>query len=436
MMFKNFDEFVNCWKTGIKNLPVKKSEAHLLFLVVYPDELVWDLNIEKQTQTTTLMVSGGSSGSGSGHDIQFCYQSQLRDVLKKCHHSHAMIVSVGMVFDMLHNITSIDEFKHFSKSDLFCKAHIMAKPHEPAYLHHQHIDLNVDMWNNIGSPDIFSKHLWRNYDRAKFNFHDDYTPLHLTPEGLPQIDNFSATERSKKSFSYYREYNAVWKDLDNVWEHVDKNDFYFSRFMTRIGSTFYVFNSEPLSTIPDRKYDVFMAPTAGYLTEEYCDRYNFDGKVVFYDYTQENIDLKKKIIEMNMDLEDQGYLAKNSKTNILVDGPSRFIGCSEMLNRSENQKKKIEELRKFQEQMYEDCDIDYWVMNLIEPDYDRIYETVKGKDVFFRSSNIFSYHMSHAYYTIDELCKSYSSLMECLSAANFCWFTGTTPFKQRMEKLI
>ena len=48
-MFKNFDEFVNCWKTGIKNLPVKKSEAHLLFLVVYPDELVWDLNIEKQT---------------------------------------------------------------------------------------------------------------------------------------------------------------------------------------------------------------------------------------------------------------------------------------------------------------------------------------------------------------------------------------------------
>ena len=428
MMIKNFDEFVDLWKTGSKDIRIKYPD--LLFLVVYPDDLVWDFSVEKQTQTTALMVSGSTTGAGTGHDIQFCYQSQLIDVLKKCHQSHAMIVSVGMVFDMTPSMTSIDEFFHFTKSKLFCKAHIMAKPHEPAYLHHQHIDLNVDMWNNIGSPDIFSKRIWRNYDRADFNFHDDYTPLHLTPAGLPQIDNFSETERSKKAYSYpyQRDYNAVWKDLDNVWKYVDKDDFYFSRFMTRMDSTFYVFNSEPLTSIPDRKYDIFLAPTAGYLTEEFVNKYNFNGEVIFYDYTEKHIHYKRKIIEMNMSLEEMEYFSKISKTPIMVDYGAR--------QQSSIQKEQHEEVVKFQLQMSENCDIDYWVMNLIEPDYNKIYKKVKGKDVFFRASNIFGYHMSHAYYTLDRLCESYSNLMECLSAANFCWFTGTTPFKERMAKVI
>ena len=419
----NFDEFVGLWKKETKNIKIKNFDK--LFLVVYPDDLVWDFSIEKQTQTTTLMVSGGSTGAGTGHDVQFCYQSQLRDVLKKSHHSHAMIVSVGMVFDMTPSMTSIDEFLHFTKSDLFCKAHIMAKPHEPAYLHHQHIDLNVDMWNNIGSPDIFSKHLWRNYDRAEFNFHDDYTPLHLTPEGLPQIDNFSATERSKKSFSYYRDYNDTWKNLENV----DHSDYYFSRFMTRMKSSFYVFNSEPLSVnFPEKEYDIFIAPTAGYLTEESVYKNNFKGEVIFYDYTVENIEFKRKILEMNMSLDEINYFAKIKKIPIMND-----YGINV---KSSIQKNRIEDLRDFQEQMCETCDIDYWVMNLIEPDYNKIYEKVKGKNVFFRTSNIFGYHMSHAYYTLEELCKSYSNLKECLSSANFCWLTGTTPFKERREELL
>ncbi len=106
MMIKNFDEFVDLWKTGSKNIRIKYPD--LLFLVVYPDDLVWDFSVEKQTQTTALMVSGSTTGAGTGHDIQFCYQSQLIDVLQKFYHSHAMIVSVGMVFDKTPSITSID----------------------------------------------------------------------------------------------------------------------------------------------------------------------------------------------------------------------------------------------------------------------------------------------------------------------------------------
>ena len=73
----------------------------MLFLVVYPDKLKWDFGIEKQTQTTTFMVSGGKTGVNGKHDVRFCYGSEVHDILLNCDHTHAMIVSVGMVFDMV-----------------------------------------------------------------------------------------------------------------------------------------------------------------------------------------------------------------------------------------------------------------------------------------------------------------------------------------------
>jgi len=44
----NFDEFVSLWKEETKSIKIKKSQAHMMFLVVYPDKLKWDFGIEKQ----------------------------------------------------------------------------------------------------------------------------------------------------------------------------------------------------------------------------------------------------------------------------------------------------------------------------------------------------------------------------------------------------
>ena len=54
---KPFEEFVSLWKSETKDIKIKNPD--LLFLVVYPDKLEWDFGIEKQTQTTTFMISGG-----------------------------------------------------------------------------------------------------------------------------------------------------------------------------------------------------------------------------------------------------------------------------------------------------------------------------------------------------------------------------------------
>ena len=105
-MLKNFDEFVSLWKSETSDIKIR--EPDFLFLVVYPDNLEWSFAVEKQTQTTTMNVSGGWTGSAVGHDVQFCYRSEVNDFLKNCNHTHAMIVSVGMVFDMVTSETSTE----------------------------------------------------------------------------------------------------------------------------------------------------------------------------------------------------------------------------------------------------------------------------------------------------------------------------------------
>ena len=97
----------------------------------------------------------------------------------------------------------------------------------------------------------------------------------------------------------------------------------------------------------------------------------------------------------------------------------------------------FDELRKMQAEMFEQCDIEYWLMDLINPDYNKLSEKVKDKIVLFDASNIFSYHISHAYYTLDELINSFNKLQKTLiDSTKMCWFQGTRPTKQWDRKWI
>ena len=63
-----------------------------------------------------LQTSGGVTGAGTGHDQKVCYLTELNDVLDTCdNYTHAMIVSVGMVFDMVCGTTAIQRFYRLDK---------------------------------------------------------------------------------------------------------------------------------------------------------------------------------------------------------------------------------------------------------------------------------------------------------------------------------
>ena len=339
-----------------------------------------------------------------------------------------MIVSVGMVFDMVSGgpekrVTPITDFYDFVKSGKFCKAHIMAKPGQQVFFHHQHMNLNLTVWKDIGAPDMSKR-----YDlikRSDDNFHDDYTPSWIDVKGMPTIINFTGAERARKSFSYYRNTQTeYWKDLDNV----DMNDYYFSRFMTRIRKQFYIENTERIGELPTEKFDIIFSTTAGYRAALLADQLEFDGEVVLFDYCQENLDIKQMIIEMNMSLPEINSYGKMIDHDMVLP--------DSIAKQSVKSMGSFENLRQLEEKMERDYDIEYWLMDLISPNYDRILEKIQGKTVFFDATNIFCYHMSHAYYTLDELVNSYKKLRDVLTSSNETFYRGTSPTKQKIDAWV
>ena len=144
-----------------------------------------------------------------------------------------------------------------------------------------------------------------------------------------------------------------------------------------------------------------------------------------YDYTQDNLDVKTTIVDMNMSL-DELYTYKNITKIKLVDN-----SWNKSVSKRADDLDFPAELRILQDKMQNEQELEYWLMNIITPDYNKLSEKVKGKNVFFDTSNIISYHMSHAYYTLEELVNSYNKLHQVLiNSANICWFQGTQPTKQ------
>ena len=209
--------------------------------------------------------------------------------------------------------------------------------------------------------------------------------------------------------------NQTWSKIKlGKFNEVDYEDHYFSRLMTRMRETYYITNNEGSSAFPDNKFNLIITPTGGYTGELLSDGLDFNGEIIFYDYTKQNIDIKRTIVEMNMSSTDLEYYVRQSKASFDMGHGWDTISS----------------LVKAQSRMLERYEIDYWVMNLIEPDHNRLLEKVKDKTVYFNASNIFSYHVSHAVYSWDKLISSYYKLHEVLSHAKSYYFRGTNPNKR------
>ncbi len=443
---KNFEDFKSLWIKESSDIKIKKNTKNLVFIIMYPDNVEWDFGVEKQTQTTCLQTSGGLTGAGTGHNQILCYTSEIFNILNDCdEYTHAMIVTVGMTFSMTAFKTSIESFYDFAKETTkWCKGHIIAKPDKPAYLHHQHVEINLDVWRELKKPFIFEK--WKNYEKSDKNYHDDYTPHWITPENIPTVFNFDDNDRRVKSFSYNNIQNRTkiqnrnWKILKNrkkgYYDELD-DDNYFKTTCDRLKSTFYVENTMSLGSIsenlPDEKFDIIFSPTAGYVTEVLIEKLNFNGEIVFYDYTQNNVTIKENIVEMNMSMEEikkySGYINQSFNFTKNISQSSQ----ANILHKRAKTYGDFEYLRTLQKKMRDTYDIEYWIMDLIKPDYKKLKNKIEGKKVLFNTSNIFSYHISHSVYTLDALVRSFNILHKTLSYSEYYLFMGTRPTKQHLQ---
>ena len=426
---KNFEEVKNFWLDSTKGIKPNKKQEPVVFIVVYPKKMEWDFASEKQLQTTLLHTSGGITGAGTGHNQKICYLTELNDVLETCDkYTHAMIVSVGMVFDMVNYPTSIQRFYNWTRTDEFCKGHIIARPNKPAFLHHQHIELNLTKWRELDKPNIRGK--WNNFVRADDNFHDDYTPSWIDVDGLPTITNFSNEERKRKAWSYShmpkrREMQTKnWSIINSKipdWQNdIDISDNYFKILLTRMrGEVFYAENTEAVGKLPKKKFDLILTPTAGYSGEYFAEHLDFDGDIIFYDYCSENVEIKQNIVEMNMSMDEIKLYARNLKHMIAFNQLVGSVNRQNKLKERTNTYGTYEELRELQLKMYDNYNIEYKVWDIINwqsKDMSWFVNKIKGKRVFMDISNIYGYHVSHACYSLSYLEESFKKLVDTLKS--------------------
>ena len=426
---KNFEEVKNFWLDSTKGIKPNKKQEPVVFIVVYPKKMEWDFASEKQLQTTLLQTSGGITGAGTGHNQKICYLTELNDVLETCDkYTHAMIVSVGMVFDMVNYPTSIQRFYNWTRTDEFCKGHIIARPNEPAFLHHQHIELNLTKWRELDKPNIRGK--WNNFVRADDNFHDDYTPSWIDVDGLPTITNFSNEERRRKAWSYghmpeRREMQTKnWSIINSKipdWQNdIDISDNYFKILLTRMrGEVFYAENTEAVGKLPKKKFDLILTPTAGYSGEYFAEHLDFDGDIIFYDYCSENVEIKQNIVEMNMSMDEIKLYARNLKHMIAFNQLVGSVNRQNKLKERTNTYGTYEELRELQLKMYDNYNIEYKVWDIINwqsKDMSWFVNKIKGKRVFMDISNIYGYHVSHACYSLPQLKESFKKMVDILKS--------------------
>ena len=426
---KNFEEVKNFWLDSTKGIKPNKKQEPVVFIVVYPKKMEWDFASEKQLQTTLLQTSGGITGAGTGHNQKICYLTELNDVLETCDkYTHAMIVSVGMVFDMVNYPTSIQRFYNWTRTDEFCKGHIIARPNKPAFLHHQHIELNLTKWRELDKPNIRGK--WNNFVRADDNFHDDYTPSWIDVDGLPTITNFSNEERKRKAWSYghmpeRREMQTKnWSIINSKipdWQNdIDISDNYFKILLTRMrGEVFYAENTEAVGKLPKKKFDLILTPTAGYSGEYFAEHLDFDGDIIFYDYCSENVEIKQNIVEMNMSMDEIKLYARNLKHMIAFNQLVGSVNRQNKLKERTNTYGTYEELRELQLKMYDNYNIEYKVWDIINwqsKDMSWFVNKIKGKRVFMDISNIYGYHVSHACYSLPQLKESFKKMVDILKS--------------------
>lgn len=416
--FKSYDDFIDFINPFT---PYRKDKAHpFAYICHLPREVKWNNDVYHQAHVTWNQIGGGLTGQDNGNYVKFCWKEEVHDTILNLpsHIKYVTILRVGMNFASFEKKTPIsyffDDIARWDRgeNDYCIKAHIIAKPQQPAKLHDQHLVLNREWWNELGSPDLFNLK-FTDYERSETNFHDDYTPHWLKPKDLPIIRNFPTEERKLKVFSYNESVIPLkWLEFEKVKNHLKFYPINTETFKSGQGALEH-YCKEKLS-----KIETLVTPTSGLNSEYIARKYNIKH-IVFYDITEQHLNYKREIINVINSAEELKWWVERKKIEedfVRIVNAYWYRKDNEEHNVMYGKKGKLHINGTIDEQLEnlqwvrENCKIDYVHCDMMEDNYHNFLPYIKDKVVYFNISNIYSYIRTHINYRLKYIINRFYSL--------------------------
>lgn len=238
-------------------------------------------------------------------------------------YQHAVIMSPGTEF--VNGFVFFDQLQSLSKKDYFISGHVLDRGDAYYELHHQCYVVNLKHYKDLDYPEIGKHQLGCSHKqtepvRSIENFHDDYTPLWISPGN---------------SLEKYSHKCHGWNILSRAWDsdlkvlvfdqkirqgkkhHYPESKKDFEKnlswiyFRNQFCSEEYVHTSNnEWSNGIQGTFDQIALPASGTL---YLDLIS-EGKIIFYDYNQKSLDYWETKCVKKTNIE---YLFL--KTNLLIN---------------------------------------------------------------------------------------------------------------------
>ena len=306
-----------------------KSSNKKICICIVDDTREYDNWTKELVKNTADYTITNCTGFGFDVYVETSADKMLKQVHKK--YQYAVVISAGTEF--LNGSSFFDNLPE----DFFILGHILDMGDGYYGLHYQCYVLNLDIYTELGCPDIgetqlLSSHTQSVPQRSVENIHDDYTPLWVKPgkqqkqyknkfhgwriisaglEAGYEICAFDTTLRDGKHYLYrdvdtsswiYKRYNYCL--ANHVFEHTTGNISFPRPYNCKINHLIH--------------------PAAGmlWLDKLKVHGYNSDTKVTFFDYNENALDTmydRVKDIDLNFDFVNLDIIAEPEKIVDLVD---------------------------------------------------------------------------------------------------------------------
>jgi hypothetical protein len=437
-------------------------------ICIFPSDVLQHKELEKMMTEYTLFYCLRFKSIADKIDIVFA-DSIDKGLDKYQNYDHLLFMAAGVRIYDSSILLDVDNLIN-SNPYYMVAGHVLHWGDDWYEMHHQFFLVNMKNWKTANCPKFGGWH--PDVDRlpvilrSEENFHDDYTPLWVKPNGDMadtyhskqgwniiaqsmvfgfQVISWDAEIRNKRTY-YYPETNSetfysCLKERKHDSKITNPNQRKLINEVIGLKNQVWILNSEDMDIkAKNRKWDRIVLPASGFkFLEAYrADAFNGLTKLIIYDFNQTSLDWIKHIYESSS--EDLRHIVASFSNNkelkwFGINNPDVLTPMGQFSNKFEKDLRKTINYfggdSKFWEliQRFRNSEVIFIKTDLIE-DRQELLELIGEHSCLFHISNIFATDFLAARMGLSAMQKNFTEF--CESVNKNTKIVGLSPYNEAL----